>query len=256
MLPCHQSTGSSNVICLYLLWRNKISDTGTQGILWKYQELRWQDTLWEINSVKLRWSIVYLLFATHTPETRYYLQHYYIPLSRPQIVLNMEKIFLRRKISLCAMQNSYSLQIWLGTKSCYSAFNISLEAYCSISVHGLLTITSQPFTAKHYHFFVTWYHVKREKIFLNMSLYQNCWKHKPCKSLLLVSLQITAVREGTILLIKRRIRPNMIDIKTFRPFLCKGMVWELKFSRQKTGMCRRHQRLWDNATDYKQVWTT
>lgn len=63
-------------------------------------------------------------------------------------------------------------------------------------------------------------------------------------------LQITAVIEGRDLFMKRRIRPNLVGTKSSRPFLCTGMASEFKFSRQTK------QRLWDKATDYKQVWTT
>lgn len=38
------------------------------------------------------------------------------------------------------------------------------------------------------------------------------------------ALQITAVRDSSYLLMKRRIRPNMVSTKDFRPFLCKSMV--------------------------------
>lgn len=48
------------------------------------------------------------------------------------------------------------------------------------------------------------------------------------------ALQITAVREGSDLLMKRRIRPNLADTKISRPFLCMGMASEFKFSRQET----------------------
>lgn len=48
------------------------------------------------------------------------------------------------------------------------------------------------------------------------------------------ALQITAVRQGSDLFMKRRIRPNLVDTKNSRPFLCTGMASEFKFSRQKT----------------------
>lgn len=127
------------------------------------------------------------------------------------------------------------------------SINTNLEAYWNISAHRLPTIILD-FSLQNIVTFCCLVSLEKGKNILNMSLYSELLES--------YALQITAVRDSSYLLMKRRIRPNMVSTKDFRSFLCKSMVWEFKFSRQKTGVCRRHQRLWDNATDYKQVWTT
>lgn len=129
-----------------------------------------------------------------------------------------------------------------GCKVILFSQKINLEAYCGIHVPGLLTTTSPIFPSKYHDFLVASFHLEREKDILNISLDSELMES--------YALQITAVREDSDLFMKRRINQTWLIQKS--PDHSSARAWPQSSSFQG----RRHQRLWDNATDYKQVWTT
>lgn len=125
-------------------------------------------------------------------------------------MLNVEKFFQKITISLCPRPNSYPQQIWLGTKSYYSALT-SVWKLTVISVS--MSLLNFPCKISLSCCLIS---LEKGKDILNMSVYSELLES--------YALQIAAVREGSNLLMKRRIRPNTVDMKNFRPFFCKGMV--------------------------------